>query len=68
MAWIVEEVNNETDLQVYYESFNDYNGALAVYDSRKNAKSSYMNTISLVKSDKKLVLLEDKVDRIFLRD
>jgi hypothetical protein len=68
MVWIVEEVNNETGSQVYYESFNDYDSALTAYDNRKNAKSSFMNTISLVKSDKKRVLLEDSVERVFLKD
>lgn len=67
MVWIVEEVDNETKAQVYYESFNDYDAALIAYDNRKNAKSSYANTISLVKSDKKRVLVEDKIERVFLK-
>ena len=63
--WIVEEMDNDTKMSVYRETFENYDAAVDAYNNRKTV--AVLNTVSLFKADNQRSLLEERTEKFFLK-
>jgi len=63
--WIVEELDNDTKMSVYRETFTNYDSAVDAYNNRKTV--AVLNTVSLFKADSQRTLLEERTEKFFLK-
>lgn len=63
--WIVEEMDNDTKMSVYRETFENYDAAVDAYNNRKTV--AVLNTVSLFKADNQRTLLEERTEKFFLK-
>jgi hypothetical protein len=63
--WIVEELDNDSKMSVYRETFENYDAAVDAYNNRKTV--AVLNTVSLFKADNQRTLLEERTEKFFLK-
>lgn len=63
--WIVEEMDNDSKMSVYRETFENYDAAVDAYNNRKTV--AVLNTVSLFKADNQRTLLEERTEKFFLK-
>lgn len=63
--WIVEELDNDSKVSVYRETFENYDAAVDAYNNRKTV--AVLNTVSLFKADNQRTLLEERTEKFFLK-